>query len=316
MPLHQRCPPRTPVLLEGPFTTAQGLAAGVTYKQLRGPAYEAVHPRRGVWVRARTPRDLGFWLAADRLILPPDAALSHATGLVMYGVPLATTGPRHWSTATSGRTRLAVRLHRVNCLGMTTVVRGVRVLSPMDCFVGAASEMSLLNMIQVGDWLLTHEHISLAQVRACASTRSAFRIRSAAEWMRIGAESFRETSTRVILRLSGLPQPEVNMDIVDAAGQFVARGDLPFPRWKLLVEYDGWYHERSAEQRQRDLLRREALERLGWRHVVLTSQDVAHPDRLVGRVWQMLTVCGYRGPAPLFDQVRWERFLAAPQRKR
>ena len=129
----------------------------------------------------------------------------------------------------------------------------------------------------------------------------------------MGSESFRETSVRTVLHLAGLPEPEVNPNIVDAQRNFVARGDLPYPRWKVLVDYDGWHHERSASQRQEDIERREKLDKLGWRSVVLTSRDHEDPPALINRVWTMLKLQGYRGPAPMFDHEQWAKLTAVPR---
>ncbi|PWJ26750.1 hypothetical protein ATK17_2925 [Branchiibius hedensis] len=301
-------------LFEGPFTTQQALTAGITYAMLRSAKFEAVFPGRGVWSRARVPRDLRFWLEADRLILPQDAALSHTTGLLAYGVPLSAVGPRHWSTATTVRTAMPLSLHRVVDLGPVRRVRGFRVVDPSRCLQGAAPSLCLLDIIRIGDWLLTKKLITRPELRASSKVAGAARVRQAECWMRVGSESFRETSVRTILRLAGLPNPQVNPNIVDAQGNFVARGDLPYPQWKVLVEYDGWHHERSASQRQEDIERREKLDRLGWRSVVLTSRDHDDPPALVNRVWTMLKLQGYRGPAPLFDHERWARLTEVPRK--
>ena len=61
-----------------------------------------------------------------------------------------------------------------------------------------------------------------------------------------------------------------------------------YRRHKVLVEYDGWYHERDAWQRQRDILRREALEAEGWRVIVVTSADMRHPKQIAARVARAL----------------------------
>lgn len=301
-------------LLEGPFTTQQALAAGITYAMLRSAKFEAVYPGRGVWSRARVPRDVRFWLEADRLILPADAALSHTTGLLAYDVPLSTVGRRHWSTATTERTAMPPSLHRVVDLGPVRRVRGFRVMDPLRCLQGAASSLCLLDIIRIGDWLLTKKLVTRPELRASSKVAGSARVRQAECWMRMGSESFRETSVRTVLHLAGLPEPEVNPNIVDAQRNFVARGDLPYPRWKVLVEYDGWHHERSASQRQEDIERREKLDKLGWRSVVLTSRDHEDPPALINRVWTMLKLQGSRGPAPMFDHEQWAKLTAVPRK--
>ena len=78
------------------------------------------------------------------------------------------------------------------------------------------------------------------------------------------------------------------MDIHDDRGRWLARGDLVFARHKVLVEYDGWQHERDARQRQSDHLRREQLEAAGWRVIVVTAADMARPWTVIARIRQAL----------------------------
>ncbi|HUQ00640.1 MAG TPA: hypothetical protein VM093_09295 [Aeromicrobium sp.] len=105
----------------------------------------------------------------------------------------------------------------------------------------------------------------------------------------------------------------MNLEIRKESGEFLGRGDLPFPGWKVLAEYDGWYHERGAAQRQHDVLRRERLEAAGWIVIVLTSADT--PQRMAWRVYDALVRRGYAGPTPRFDP-RFARWMSTKSRKR
>jgi very-short-patch-repair endonuclease len=119
------------------------------------------------------------------------------------------------------------------------------------------------------------------------------RARRVAPLLRGGSASPQESELRWRLVRAGLPEPELNVDITDEHGRWLARGDLVYRRWKVLVEYDGWQHERSARQRQWDHLRREQLEGAGWRVIVVTAADMASPDTIVIRVRQALRQRGY-----------------------
>lgn len=99
----------------------------------------------------------------------------------------------------------------------------------------------------------------------------------------------RESLLRFELVAGGLPEPEVNVDILDRAGRFLGRGDLVYRRQRVVVEYDGWYHERDARQRRKDILRRERLEAAGWRVIVVTALDMHAPKDVVARVAAALT---------------------------
>jgi very-short-patch-repair endonuclease len=43
---------------------------------------------------------------------------------------------------------------------------------------------------------------------------------------------------------------------------------------KLIIEYDGRQHAMNSAQWQRDLKRREELDALGWRIIVVTAADL------------------------------------------
>lgn len=111
--------------------------------------------------------------------------------------------------------------------------------------------------------------------------------------VRRGVASPRESDVRWTLLRSGLPEPELNVDLLDEHGAWLARGDLVYRRWKVLVEYDGFQHERDARQRQWDLHRREKLEAAGWRVIVVTAKDMAAPSTVAIRVRQALRQRGF-----------------------
>ncbi len=88
------------------------------------------------------------------------------------------------------------------------------------------------------------------------------------------AESPPESITRMVWLEAGLPEPLVNAEVHDRSGQFVARVDLLDPRSRLVVEYDGAHHA-SAAQRQRDSVREQVLEELGYVVIKITAADLA-----------------------------------------
>jgi len=88
------------------------------------------------------------------------------------------------------------------------------------------------------------------------------------------AESPMESLARLVWLEARLPAPLVNEEIFDDGGKFVARVDLRDPTTRLVAEYDGGHHA-SAARRQRDALRRQALEELGYTMVTITAVDLA-----------------------------------------
>ncbi len=93
-----------------------------------------------------------------------------------------------------------------------------------------------------------------------------------------------ETLLRLLLR-GVVPPPLSQFEIRDRVGMFVARVDLCWPAVRLVVEADGYaYHsDRAAYRRDRERLNQ--LERLGWRVLRFTWEDVVHrPEHVVALV--------------------------------
>ena len=73
--------------------------------------------------------------------------------------------------------------------------------------------------------------------------------------------------------LGGCPTPEVNAEIRDADGDWLAEGDLVWREAKLIVEYDGRVHL-TDKQRQVDAQRRNQLIAEGWTVLTFTADEV------------------------------------------
>lgn len=295
-------PPRPlPPELEGRvFTRAEALALGLTPHMLDGRRIVSIHP--GVYRYRSTPLTYELSVVAALLVLPDDAALSHTSSLRWRGLTVRPETPIHFSTNSRVHIeREGLRVHRRQGLLRSTFVRGIPVLGPDRTFVDCATMLSVRELVQVGDWLVAQRQTDLLELRAYVMQShldGVLRARDAAAMVREGAESVRESALRWDLVRSGLPEPELNTDIFDELGRFLARGDLVYREWKVLVEYDGWHHERDALQRQRDHLRREALETAGWRVIVVTVADMRSPSAVARRVRDALTQRGYTAWTP------------------
>ena len=273
------------------FTTAEALEHGLTASMLRGSRVATVTP--GVFRYAETPLTARLAIEAALAVLPDDAAVSHTTNLAWRGLELRPRNPLHFATMQDLRTRRdGIVLHRYQRRPEVEVVNGLPLLKPERTFVDCGTVLRLHELVAVGDWLLTRglvDRFELELYLMRSHLDGVVRARRAARFVREGSESVRESRLRWHLVSAGLPEPEVNVDIHDRHGRFLARGDLVYRHRKVVVEYDGWYHERDALQRQRDILRREALEAEGWRVIVVTSADMRHPDEVVDRVGRALT---------------------------
>lgn len=294
-------PPRVPQQLRGiVFSRAHAHANGVTDAMLRGREYVCV--RRGVYRTADTPLSFESGVRAALHVLPADAALSHVTNLRWRGLSIGPPEPLHLALCRDLRRRPdGIVLHRYQHSIDVEYVDAVPVLRPARTFIDCATILSVRRLVWVGDWLVARGLVDMRTLRTEvyeSHLDGVQRARRAAAMVRPGAESVRESDTRWLLVTAGLPEPPINRDLYAASGRFLGRGDLSYPEFRVLVEYDGWYHERTAAQRGHDVLRREGFEAAGWRVVVVTAGDLAEFGRVAWRVFDALRERGYTGPRP------------------
>lgn len=293
-----------------PFTREEALAAGISDTILRGRRLRRLFA--GVYIVATVELTLRLWLMAAVLAMPRGSVVSHMTALRMYGFDVGDERPFHLSTRSSTHTRRdGIRAHQRLGRIHSKQLDGVPVTGPDRTLVDIATKVSLLQLVQAVEFMLHHGHTTLDTLAEYALTRhldGVRRVRRVLPLVREGVESPMETFVRLMLVFARLPEPVPNLDIVDQQGDFVARGDLVYSVHLVLVEYDGWHHERDARQRQHDIRRRELLERAGWRVIVVTAGDLRTPHSIVRRVHLALTERGYTGPDPVFSTM-WSQWF-------
>jgi hypothetical protein len=297
-------------LRDRPFTTREANDLGISKDVLHGPRIRRLH--RGVHCYTDCELTPAVLVQAARLLLPPDAALSHTTALRWYGVNLGPAAPLHFSTNTGSQTALdGVVLHRRQGRLSPRVVDGVPVLGPDRTLVDCATLLGYVDLVRAGDWLVRLGLTTpdrLIQYALDSHLDGVRRARKVVGHVVPRVDSVMETDLRLLLRFARLPSPEPNGVIEDDGGRFLARGDLVFRRYRVVVEYDGWHHERDARQRQKDHLRRERLESAGWRVIVVTIEDMRRPSSIVRRVHTALVQAGYAGPDPVLSD-SWRRWF-------
>ena len=286
--------------------------AGLSSTVLKGKRFRRVF--RGVWVYADLLITLHVHIHAARLVLPADAVVSHTTALALLGVESVPQVPLHFSTNTpSRRWHEGIVLHRRIWPLHHEMIDGLPVVGPDRALVDSATVLGHRDLVRAGDALVRLGHTTPEKVRRYAHERhldGVVRARRAAEQIRAGVDSVTETDVRLLIRFARLPEPEVNGWILNDAGVAIARGDLVYRLHRVIVEYDGWHHERDARQRQKDHLRRERLDAAGWTVIVITAEDLKNPLGIVRRVHAALVAGGYRGPVPVMSTT-WHRWFAA-----
>jgi hypothetical protein len=233
---------------------------------------------------------------------------SHATAAVLWGLPLPTlpldrldVSVRAPSRAPRGR---GVRGHQLASQLVTVVVgpSGLRVTSPASTWAQSGALLRHpYDLIALTDALIRIPRVagpfgrvlrpSLATVADLhAELRRGRRVgvaglTDALERTRAGAASRPETWCRLTIVDGGLPEPVLDLDIYDDAGNFVGCVDLAYPEHMVAIEYEGDHHRLNARQWQRDFEKHDRLVEIGWRVIRVTrSMLFAEPDALVTRV--------------------------------
>ena len=224
------------------------------------------------------------------------ACLSHESAARAYGIELLEPGSDR-VTVPRDRSRvsipgwLVVRADvsasdrdLVGDLSTTGVERTVldlsRTLPWQDAVVAADSALRL--------GLVSEEALTGRLGRAYGRRAAAARAVAAAVDPQSG--SVLETLLRLVLLAAGLA-PRTQHVITDPGGRFVARVDFCWPAHRLVVEADGYaFHaDRAAYRRDRERLN--DLERLGWRVLRFTWEDVrGRPGHVVALVRECLAV--------------------------
>ncbi|MFT4188040.1 MAG: DUF559 domain-containing protein [Aeromicrobium sp.] len=272
------------------FTTQDARALGVSDRMLEGARFVRLH--RGVYRTRETAPTLPLRVRAAQLALPLEVAVSHVTNLRLRGFDIGPEEPLHFATNRPvQRVPNGVVLHRYRHELLLEMRAGVVMTPPARTFVDTATQLDDRRLLRVGDWLVSSGAVSVDDLRSFCLTShldGVRRARRVAPLVRARVASPKESDLRWTLHRAGLPEPEVNVDIHDDHGAWLARGDLVYRQRKVLVEYDGWQHERDARQRQWDYLRREQLEAAGWRVIVVTVEDFQRPHLIAVRIRQAL----------------------------
>ena len=284
-----------------PFTLEWAERHGHTRRELQSRKYQIIFPR--VYAVATLEHTPTMLVQAALLATPSHCAASHHSGLLLYGIAVGEDLMPHVATLDPQPIRVrGITTHRLAMMS-TRVVDGWRVLSPELCLSTAATKLSLVDLAIAADAFYERKLVTPGRLEHFlhhhhgAGVRKA---RRAAHLSRKGSESPRETYVRVMLELAGLPALECNVSYGDDDG-FIARLDLSWSRWKIAIEYDGRQHGLSLAQRERDVRRRERMERLGWVFIIVTAAQLASPRDIVLRVCEVLAARRGWPTIPRFD---------------
>lgn len=286
-------------LTSGAFGTSQAAALGIERGVLRGPGVRRIG--QGLFVAASCDPTYQTLVAAHLTVLPAGAtAVDGVSALRLWGVEVGEERPyRYVTTAKHYSTRPGVRVRRTT-QGLPPCQRSV--LLPLAALAAARSDLNLVSLVVAGDWLIRAGLATLSEVQytlAATRGRDCRRARRAAELVREGSESPRESRLRLLMVLAGLPEPECNVELGDEHG-FIARVDLYLRAWRVAGEYEGDQHRTDPDTYAKDLRRYERLITFGVLPVRVAKAHLKRPRDVVRRIYDALVSRGYDGPPPVF----------------
>ena len=297
MPLPDDLPPH--------FTVARALQSGVGYGRLR--AADLTSPFHGI--RSSRPAADGrpgevIRASAEQYAprLRPGQFFCESTALALLGLPVPGREPVDiihvgvQPPLTPPRTK-GVRGHQY----AATVIGGrLPVCAPIEAWIQCARRMRLDDVVMIGDGLVRRERpfATLSELESAVSasqgSRGAVRLREARALVRAGTDSPMETLWRLLILRNGLPEPLVNARIEDERGRFLGLGDLVYPQWRIVIEYEGVHHFATGGQMHHDIDRLASFVDAGWTVIRIDKAHFAQPAVILSRIRRALVRAGWR----------------------
>lgn len=279
---------RTPLpgaLGTGSFTVSEAHRLLVTRGRLRNPELQA--PTRGV--RRLPAGELGLLEHATAFasVLPDDVVFSHLTAARLHELPTPHSWPGPAEPLHVMRKSDRPRVDRTGCRhhrGLEhrhpAVVAGLRVTSAVDTWCDLAG-WAQPHLLAAADALLRRSVVSGADLVEAAAARRGRRgsddLRTISQLARAGAASPGESLARWWFWQWGVPEPELNVPVLDANGNWLATSDFVWKSARVVGEYDGDVHRTDRDTWLRDRERRACVEDAGWSYVELTAYSLGSP---------------------------------------
>lgn len=263
----------------------EAVAAGVVTRHELRRWYK--HLYRGVYVpkdRDVSLRDraIGAWLVSHRSAVIAGVAASalHGAPWVDPDVPIELAGAK-----CSPQEGLIPRTERVADDEITRIA-GLPVTSRVRTAFDLGRHLDRPEALARMDALMWNQPFSVDAVLALAQryprARGVRQLRELLPLVDGGAESPRESLTRLWLHDAGFPRPETQIPVLAGSTQPVAWLDMGWRDSMVAVEYDGDQHRKDRKQYVKDIARLRMLEALGWKVIRVIAED--HPHDWLARV--------------------------------
>lgn len=174
-----------------------------------------------------------------------------------------------------------------------TTFEGLPVTSPVSTWAMLGHELSLHELVHVGDALLQiprddrgrrHPDRALATMNQLAAAvamsprrQGARKLRAALELIEVGSSSPLETDYRLGAAEAGLPTPALDVEIFDENGRWLGISEFFYRDYRVVVEVEGDQHRTSKQQWNRDIEKYQDYAESGIEVVRLTSKHIRGP---------------------------------------
>jgi hypothetical protein len=231
---------------------------------------DAVRITRGAYLSRALPLTPPHVVRSALEVLPESAVASHGTAAVLLGAPIDFDPPMEFAVP-PGVYRPRRRGIRIHVRDLTsadrTVLAGLPLTSGAQTWLDLTAVLPADELVAVGDALYRRKHLDAGALTArldrADGVRGVVRARALAPLLTPLAASRPESLARFWLIDGGLPVPLPQVPVHDRRGREVAHGDLGYPEWKVLVEYEGRQHA-DARQFGLDIDRYSLMAADGW----------------------------------------------------
>lgn len=274
-------------LRSGGFTVHRARQAGVSASRIR--AADLIAPTRGARLHAEhTFEDRSRTVLSA---LTPQAFASGRTAALLHALPIPPRSADRLELAVPAPMR-AVRRRGVTARSLRiseaeiTVLRGIRLTTPVRTWCELARTLTVPELVAVGDALAGRVGFPALERGAerHPDRRLHGRLTAALSLLDPAAESPKESELRAVVVLAGLPSPRANVTLRARDGRFIARVDLLFEEYGEVLEYHGDHHRTDLRQWRRDRTREAEIEALGYHVTECTQSDLDDPEGLVRRL--------------------------------
>lgn len=278
------------------------LAAGNDFRQVFWGGYVKTSAR---------PTYVDYVSFALRVVPTAKFATEHSASRLHGGITPSASNLHLGTTVRHKCKRDGIHLRFYTHPPELALVKGVWATSPPQTFLDLARSLEFADLLVLGDSLVRRAGCSPTDIRqlvANSSAHGAGHARAVAKLVRRRVESPNESRLRLLMVSGGIPEPTLNLVVHGTHRRATRRIDLAFEDYKVGVEFDGHHHIEQISQWNDDILRREELEAMGWRFVIVTSSTMySDPRNVLQRIIDALALAG----APIIRlRDDWQRHFA------